>query len=107
MEIVNIHQAKFHLSRLLQGVAEGRPFIIVKAGKPIARVTAIDAPEPAQIRLLGFLAGQFKVPDDFDRMGQEEILAQFGLDERICCWIRTCLSSLPRCMKVYLVLHLN
>jgi antitoxin (DNA-binding transcriptional repressor) of toxin-antitoxin stability system len=81
MEIVNIHQAKCHLSRLLQGVAEGRPFFIAKAGKPIARVTAIDAPEPAQIKRLGFLAGQFSVPDDFDRMGQEEILAQFGLDE--------------------------
>ena len=81
MEIVNIHQAKCHLSKLLQGVAEGRPFIIAKAGKPIARVTAIDAPEPAQIRRLGFLAGQFVIPDDFDRMDQEEILAQFGLDK--------------------------
>ena len=81
MEIVNIHQAKCHLSRLLQGVAEGRPFIIAKAGKPIARVAAIDAPEPLQIKRLGFLEGQFTVPDDFDRMGQEEILAQFGLAE--------------------------
>ena len=81
MEIANIHQAKCHLSRLLQGVAEGRPFIIAKAGKPIARVTAIDAPEPAQIIGLEFLAGQFVVPDNFDRMSQEEILAQFGLDE--------------------------
>ena len=81
MEIVNIHQAKCHLSKLLQGVAEGRPFIIAKAGKKIARVTAIGAPEPEQIRLLGFLAGQLAVPNDFDRMGQEEILAQFGLDE--------------------------
>ena len=81
MEIINIHQAKCHLSRLLQGVAEGRPFIIAKAGKPIARLTAIDDPETAQIKRLGFLAGQFTVPDDFNRMGQEEILAQFGLDE--------------------------
>ena len=81
MEIVNIHQAKCNLSRLLQGVAEGRPFIIAKAGKPIARLTAIDDPETAQIKRLGFLAGQFTIPDDFDRMGQEEILAQFGLDE--------------------------
>ena len=81
MEIVNIHQAKCHLSRLLQGVAEMRPFIIAKAGKPIAWVTATDAPEPPQIRRLGFLAGQFAVPGDFDRMGQEEILSQFGLDE--------------------------
>ena len=81
MEIVNIHQAKCNLSRLLQGVAEGRPFIIAKAGKPIARLTAIDDPETAQIKRLGFLAGQFTVPDDFNRMGQEEILAQFGLAE--------------------------
>ena len=57
MEIVNIHQAKCHLSRLLQGVAEGRPFVIAKASKPITRVNAIDAPEPALVRRLGFLAG--------------------------------------------------
>jgi len=57
MEIVNIHQAKCHLSRLLQGFAEGRPFIIARAGKPIARLTAIDDPETAQIKRLGFLAG--------------------------------------------------
>ena len=81
MEIGNIHQAKCHLSKLLQGGAEDRPFIITKVGKPIDRVTAIDAPEPTQIRRLGFLAGQLADPDDFDRMGQEEILAQFGLYE--------------------------
>ena len=46
MEIVNIHQAKCHLSKLLEGVSQGKPFIIAKAGKPIARVIAMDAPEP-------------------------------------------------------------
>ena len=81
METVNVHEAKTHLSRLLDRAAKGETITIAKAGKPIARVTAIDAPEPAQIIGLEFLAGQFVVPDDFDRMGQEEILAQFGLDE--------------------------
>ena len=83
MEIVNIHQAKCHLSKLLEGVSQGKPFIIAKAGKPIARVIAMDAPEPWQMKRLGFLVGQFVVPDDFDRMGQEDIADLFeGIAER-------------------------
>ncbi len=81
METVNIHEAKSHLSKLLEGVSKGKPFIIAKAGKPIARVTSIDAPEPGQVKRLGFLAGQIEVPDDFDRIGEEEILSQFGVDD--------------------------
>lgn len=81
MEIVNIHDVKSRLSKLLDGVAQGRPFIIAKAGKPIARVIAVDAPDMGQVKRLGFLAGQVSVPDDFDRMGEEEILCQFGLDD--------------------------
>ena len=69
------------MSKLLEGVSQGKPFIIAKAGKPIARVIAMDAPEPIQMKRLGFLAGQFVVPDDFDRMGEDEILSQFGVDE--------------------------
>lgn len=79
--MVNIHEAKSRLSQLLEGVSQGRPFIIAKAGKPIARVIAIDAPEPGQVNRLGFLAGHLSVPDDFDRMGEQEILSQFGLDD--------------------------
>ena len=81
METVNIHDAKSRLSKLLEGVTQGRPFIIAKAGKPIARVVGIDAPEPENVKRLGFLAGHLSVPDDFDRMGEEEILSQFGLDD--------------------------
>jgi prevent-host-death family protein len=78
METINIHEAKTNLSRLIEQVRQGRPFVIAKAGKPVARVTRIDAPEPGQARRLGFLAGQIEVPEDFDRMGEEEILAMFG-----------------------------
>ena len=78
MQTINIHEAKTNLSRLLEQVRQGRPFIIAKAGRPIARVTSIDAPEPGQASRLGFLTGQIEVPPDFDRMGEEEILAMFG-----------------------------
>lgn len=78
METINIHEAKTNLSRLLKQVQEGNPFIIAKAGKPIARVTSIDAPEPKQAKRVGFLAGQIEVPPDFDRMGEEEIQDLFG-----------------------------
>jgi prevent-host-death family protein len=83
MKTVNIHEAKTHLSRLLERVRQrGEPFIIAKAGKPIAKVVAVDAPEPAAIRRLGFLNGDVEVPDDFDRMGESELTALFdGTDD--------------------------
>ncbi|MCK9513857.1 MAG: type II toxin-antitoxin system prevent-host-death family antitoxin [Pigmentiphaga sp.] len=77
MEIVNIHQAKTHLSRLIERASLGEPFIITKAGKPMVKVIPINAPDD-QVRRLGFLTGQVQVPDDFDRMGETEIEKLFG-----------------------------
>ena len=77
MKTVNIHQAKTHLSKLVEEAAKGEPFIIAKAGKPVAKVTALSAPTGAEVRRLGFLAGQIVVPDDFDRMGSEEVERAF------------------------------
>lgn len=71
MDVINIHEAKKRLSQLVARAAEGEGFIIAKAGKPMARVTAIDSPVSCQQKRLGFLSGQFQVPDDFDRMGQD------------------------------------
>ena len=79
MKSVNIHEAKTHLSRLVEQAAKGEPFIIAKAGKPLVKVVPFDAPEPKQQRRLGFMAGQIKVPDDFDRMGEDEIARMFGV----------------------------
>jgi prevent-host-death family protein len=73
MKTVNIHQAKTHLSQLVEEAAQGEPFIIAKAGKPVVKVTALSAPTGAEVQRLGFMAGQIAVPDDFDRMGGEEI----------------------------------
>ena len=54
--------------------------VIAKAGKPLVKVTALDAPQVGQARRLGFLAGQIAVPDDFDRMGSAEIEKLFHGD---------------------------
>lgn len=76
MVTVNMHEAKTQLSRLVERAAKGEPFVIARAGKPLVKVSALDAPAAAQ--RLGFLAGEIAVPDDFDRMGESEIEALFG-----------------------------
>ncbi|MGO9544946.1 MAG: type II toxin-antitoxin system Phd/YefM family antitoxin [Rhodomicrobium sp.] len=78
MQIINIHEAKTHLSRLIERAVKGEPFIIAKAGKPLVKVTAIDVPLAAGKRRLGFMSGHLAVPEDFDRMGQAEIERLFG-----------------------------
>lgn len=78
MQTVNIHEAKTHLSRLVEQAAKGESFVIAKAGKPLVKVMPLDAPTAGQIRRLGFLEGEISVPDDFDRMGSEEIERLFG-----------------------------
>ena len=78
MKTVNIHEAKTHLSKLVEEASKGEPFVIAKAGKPVVKVTALNTPTGAQVRRLGFMAGQISVPDDFDQMGREEIERIFG-----------------------------
>lgn len=77
MRTVNIHEAKTHLSRLVEMAAKGESFVIARSGKPLVKVTALDAPAPGAMRRTGFLKGKIKVPDDFDKMGQDEIAAAF------------------------------
>lgn len=79
MTVVNIHEAKTHLSRLVDRAAAGEPFVIAKAGTPMVRVTAIDA--PAEPQRIGFLAGEILVPADFNRMGGAEIAEMFGISK--------------------------
>ena len=78
MNSINIHEAKTHLSRLIELAVNGEPFIIAKAGKPMVKVSRLDAPDGSQKRRLGFFSGQFSVPDDFDSMGADEIKSLFG-----------------------------
>jgi prevent-host-death family protein len=79
METVNIHEAKTHLSRLVEKAAKGEPFIIAKAGKPMVKVVPLEAQKPK--RRVGFLEGVYTVPDDFKEMGRDEIEAMFYGEE--------------------------
>jgi len=78
MSVVNIHEAKTQLSRLIERVVSGESLVIAKAGKPLVRMVRLEAPDPSRIRRLGFMRGQFHVPEDFDHMGREDIEAMFG-----------------------------
>lgn len=77
METVDIRQAKTHLTRLIDRVAGGDSFVITKGGKPIAQIVPLSAPDAGKVKRLGFMAGQLRVPADFDRMGEKEIGALF------------------------------
>jgi len=72
---VNIHEAKTHLSRLVDEVAAGAEVIIAKAGKPMARLAPIAA--PVRKKQLGQLRGKIKVPDDFNAPLDEATIAAF------------------------------
>ena len=80
MRTFNMHEAKTHLSRLVEAAANGEPFIIARSGKPVVKVVAVEAPSPGAARRVGFMSGKISVPEDFDRMGREEIEALFEGD---------------------------
>ena len=75
MQQYNIHEAKTHLSALIEKAAAGESFIIAKAGRPLVSVTGITNKPPRP--RTGFLKNKMSVPADFDTMGGEEIAAIF------------------------------
>ena len=75
MHTVNIHEAKTHLSKLLEEVSKGREVVIAKSGKPMAKLTGIGQGRP--VRKPGFLKGKIRIADDFDAPLPEEILSAF------------------------------
>jgi prevent-host-death family protein len=78
MRQINIHEAKTHLSRLAEEAGAGETIILAKAGKPVAKLVPLnDAERKKKPRELGFLDGKYKVPDNFDTMFQDEIIAMF------------------------------
>jgi prevent-host-death family protein len=78
MHTVNIHEAKTQLSKLIEKAVNGESFIIAKAGKPLVKVTRLESATKSSSSRLGFLAGQVKVPADFDTMGATEIEQMFA-----------------------------
>ena len=77
MRTVNIHEAKTHLSRLVEKAAGGESFVIAKAGRPLVKVVPLDARDARKMKRLDFMAGQIMIPDDFDQMGTAEIQQLF------------------------------
>jgi prevent-host-death family protein len=75
MKTINIHAAKTHLSRLVEDAAEGEEIIIAKAGKPVARLCALEAPKGR--RRLGRLKGKLHLPDDIDAPLPEDVVKSF------------------------------
>ena len=102
MRTYNIHEAKTHLSRLIDEAAAGEPFVIAKAGKPMAKVISIDASQDRATRRIGFLKGKIKVPDNFDTMMAGEIQEMFYGKNEIACghpsvaWAVEASPRLPR-----------
>ena len=80
MQTVNIHEAKTQLSKLVDEAVKGESFIIAKAGKPLVKVTRLEAPEAGATQRLGFMQGQISTPKDFDEMGKAEIAKLFGVE---------------------------
>ena len=75
MRQINIHEAKTHLSALVEKAAAGEPFVIAKSGRPL--VTVIPYTKAGRNPRIGFLKGHITIPANFDRMGSEEIVALF------------------------------
>lgn len=73
-----MHEAKTHLSQLVEEAAAGEAFVICKAGRPMVLVTPLNnvAAAAAPRRRLGLLQGQCQ-PDDFDQLGAAEIAELF------------------------------
>jgi prevent-host-death family protein len=73
--IVNIYDAKTQLSKLIEEAAAGNDVVIARGGKPVARLTRLDAPK--RKLKFGVLKGKIKISDDFDTPLPGDVLAQF------------------------------
>lgn len=78
MTVVNMHEAKTNLSKLVQRAVAGEEIIVAKAGQPVAKIVAYTAP-PKQPRVPGSMKGQIWIAPDFDEL-PEEIAEAFGVD---------------------------
>ena len=77
MKTVNIHEAKTHLSRLVDEAAKGNVFIIAKSGKPMVKVLPLPDGAVTGTERLGFMSDEIAVPEDFDSLGAKEIVMLF------------------------------
>jgi prevent-host-death family protein len=74
-DLINIHDAKTHLSRIVEDVAAGREVIIAKAGRPMARLVPLEA--TVTKKTLGLLKGKIKIPPDFNSPLPDSVMQLF------------------------------
>ena len=77
--MVNVHEAKTHLSRLLERVSAGEEIVIAKAGRPVARL--VPYAEDLEPRKLGGWEGRVWIADDFDELPPDLLAAFYGVDD--------------------------
>jgi prevent-host-death family protein len=75
METVNIHEAKTHLSRLVERAEHGEEIIIARSGRPVARLVPLE--DVVKPRVFGRMRGKIRIADDFDAPLPDDILDQF------------------------------
>ncbi len=71
MRMINIHEAKTHLSRLVEEAVKGEPFIIAKAGKAMVKVVPIEDNSAFASKRIGFMEGMYEIPDNFEEIDRE------------------------------------
>ena len=77
MYTVDIHDARTHLSLLLERAARGETVVIARAGRPIAKLVPFEAATPENAHRLGFLQDAFELPEDFDTLGGGDLAERF------------------------------
>ena len=74
---VNIYEAKTRLSELVEQARQGETVVIAKSGTPLAKLVALDAPEPKRKIRFGLMKGELEIADDFDAPLPDDVLADF------------------------------
>jgi len=75
MHTFNIHEAKTHLSKLLDAVTKGEEILIARTGKPVAKLSPLTPKKPK--RRFGVLKGKIKIAEDFNAPLPDDILEEF------------------------------
>lgn len=81
MRIANITEAKAQLSRLVDAALRGEEIVIARAGRPLVRLTAVEADERPRDLSKGYWKGRVRIADDFDAPLPDEVLSTFEGDE--------------------------
>ena len=82
MQTVTMEEAQAQLPELIDAAAHGEPFLIESSDRRVLSVTVVEMePDQKPLRRIGFMEGQFAVPEDFDTMYSQEILQMFGIED--------------------------